>query len=127
MCRPMLTITLYKNNQMNRIKEQNSIIGVPEIVSIIVGEISFLQSMTACEMISESLIIPNFTMDLNTVQAAAIKFFLPDNFTNEADIVLEQSPEELELKISKFLKPYAMFIDVLAAQQNIHNKINLIN
>lgn len=109
---------------MNKIHKDKAIIGVPELVAIIVGEISFMQSVSACDMILDGLMIPNFSMDLSTVQAAAIKFFLPDDFSDETDLILQLSPEELELKIHKFLKPYGMFIDITATQQNIHNKIN---
>lgn len=109
---------------MNKILPEKSTIGVPELASIIVKEISFMQCVSACDMLLDGLMLPNFSMDLSTVQAAAIKNFLPDNFDDELDMVLIKSPEELEKMISKFLKPYAMFVDVEAVQQNIHNSIN---
>lgn len=108
---------------MTKESENKTVIGVPELVSIIVGEISFMQSTSACDMLLDGLMIPNFSMDLSTIQTAAIKFFADGLLEDEIDIILEIHPELLQVKIQKFLQPYSTFIDVKAAQQNIYYKI----
>lgn len=103
-------------------------LGIPELVGVIIGELSFMQAMDACDKLIEGLDIPKYPVDLSEAQRQCISYFtkslVPNGMSNECDIVFDVDPIRLEILIQGFLHAYIGEFDVVAVQQNIHVKIN---
>lgn len=116
-----------KSYIMNKINKK--CIGIPELVSIVVGEFSFMQVMTWCDYLIEEKTPPKPELDLLNLQRDLMKKILGQlpsgTILDELDIVWEIEPDELESFLTEFLSGYQDY-DTVALQQNIHNKINLL-
>jgi hypothetical protein len=103
-------------------------LSIPELVAVIIGEISFMQVMDSCDKLAEGLQVPKYSVDLSEMQRQCISYcvksIVPDGINNEWDIVFDVDPFKLEEVIKGFLDPLRTEFDVVATQQNIHVKLN---